>query len=102
MTIGSSEARGVRWRKLAVDGFVIVASILLAFAIDAWWDTFRDRAAAERQLDVLNGQIAANYEVLEQAAEQLSVSEAAMGALIHVIGPRRGSVQTTYVGALRT
>lgn len=29
--------------KLIVEGFAIVISILLAFAIDAWWDNRRDK-----------------------------------------------------------
>lgn len=28
----------IQWNRLAVEAFVIVGSILLAFAIDAWWD----------------------------------------------------------------
>lgn len=35
------------WRRAVVEGVVIVASILLAFALDAWWDA-RGEAEAER------------------------------------------------------
>ena len=34
----------ISWSRVIVEGAVIVASILLAFAIDTWWDN-RDRAA---------------------------------------------------------
>ncbi len=37
------------WRRVLIEGAVIVVSILLAFAIDAWWDGRKDRVA-ERQL----------------------------------------------------
>lgn len=35
----------VPWRRLTAEGTAIVLSILLAFAIDAWWDDRRDRQA---------------------------------------------------------
>jgi hypothetical protein len=35
------------WQRIAVEGVVIVASILLAFSIDAWWDG-KQRQAEER------------------------------------------------------
>jgi hypothetical protein len=33
-----AEIRTVPWKHIAVEAAAIVASILLAFAIDAWWD----------------------------------------------------------------
>jgi len=40
----------IPWSRIAVEGIAIVASILLAFAIDAWWD---DRQRAETEQVVL-------------------------------------------------
>lgn len=39
----------IQWKRLSVEAFVIVASILLAFSIDAWWDT-RQSVSREREL----------------------------------------------------
>lgn len=39
----------IAWKRLAIEAPVIVVSILLAFAIDAWWDE-RGERAAERVL----------------------------------------------------
>ncbi len=36
--------RQVPWLRVFVEGVVIVASILLAFGIEAWWDGVQDRA----------------------------------------------------------
>jgi hypothetical protein len=33
----------IPWKRIAVEGAVIVVSILLAFAIDAWWDERKER-----------------------------------------------------------
>jgi hypothetical protein len=60
-----SPTKGIPWLRVAVEGVVIVGSILLAFGIDAWWEALgrRDEArsavvaltsdfeAVERQLD---------------------------------------------------
>ena len=42
--------RTIPWRRIAVEGIAIVASILLAFAIDAWWN---DRQQDESEQVVL-------------------------------------------------
>lgn len=36
---------GIPWTRLAAESIAIVGSILLAFAIDAWWDDRADRSA---------------------------------------------------------
>lgn len=41
----------VSWRRLLPEGVTIVLSILMAFAIDAWWDGARDAEAERRVLE---------------------------------------------------
>ena len=38
-----SDTREIPWKRLVVEGAAIVASILLAFAIDAWWQDRSDQ-----------------------------------------------------------
>jgi hypothetical protein len=33
-----TKAERIPWKRLSVEAMAIVASILLAFAIDAWWE----------------------------------------------------------------
>lgn len=40
-----TETQRIAWRRLSLEAIVIVASILLAFAIDAWWAERGDRNA---------------------------------------------------------
>jgi len=40
----------IPWKRFAVEGFVIVASILLAFGIDAWWDERQERQFEQEAL----------------------------------------------------
>ena len=46
---GDRLTRGIPWGRVAVEGVVIVASILIAFGIDAWWDS-RQRRFDEDEL----------------------------------------------------
>jgi hypothetical protein len=46
-----SSARNVPWFRIAAEGAVVVASILLAFAIDAWWDERLERRAERRSYE---------------------------------------------------
>ncbi len=40
-----SESNKIAWQRLAIEAPVIIVSILLAFAIDAWWEERADRQA---------------------------------------------------------
>lgn len=73
-----SDLRGRdRLKRVLIDGFVIVASILLAFGIDAWWDRTKRAgedaewiAAVRLDLETTRGQI----------EEAIVASEAIVGA----------------------
>ena len=47
----------IAWKRILAEGSAIVASILLAFAIDAWWD---ERASDERRALLIGG-LAADF-----------------------------------------
>ena len=40
----------IPWKRLSVEAIAIVASILLAFAIDAWWDDRQERELEQKAL----------------------------------------------------
>ena len=46
------------WSRILAEGSAIVVSILLAFAIQAWWEGRQSRALEQDTLD----QLAANFE----------------------------------------
>jgi hypothetical protein len=48
-----------RWTDLAVEGVVIVVSILLAFALDAWWDSRGQRQEEAQVLENLRSEFQA-------------------------------------------
>jgi len=50
-----TQVRTFSWRRVAVESMAVVLSILLAFAIDAWWDATKER---ERESQLLQGLLA--------------------------------------------
>ncbi len=50
---------------MAVEAAAIVASILLAFSIDAWWDDRKDRAEEQRILTSLKSEFEQNLELID-------------------------------------
>ncbi|MEM1176126.1 MAG: hypothetical protein AAGA33_11425 [Pseudomonadota bacterium] len=50
----------VPWARLLIEGGVIVFSILLAFAIDAWWDERQDREREVQQLARVSAELELN------------------------------------------
>jgi hypothetical protein len=64
-----SENRSFRgsFGRLLLEGVAIVASILFAFSIDAWWDGHQERQEEERLLIALLDEFRENKELLEEA-----------------------------------
>ena len=61
-------AQQIPWKRLSVEGFAIVVSILLAFAIDAWWEERGDRQAEIVLLERLQAdfiELSVNLKVVE-------------------------------------
>lgn len=71
-------AETVRWRRLVLESAAVVASILLAFAIDAAWD-LRQELAEERELLLgLRQELAENQSIIEQSRAE---TQEALGLL---------------------
>lgn len=59
-----SEDQSTRYRRLLVEGVVIVTSILLAFAIDALWAQRQDRSAERQALVSLESEFESNRQLI--------------------------------------
>ena len=90
----------------AVEGLVIVASILLAFAVDALWDQRQERARMFEYLTALEGEfLAARDEILDQIGDHrdqlVAVNELltglAAGEPEDFLLPRLGRLNALYV-----
>lgn len=86
-----TEAQFIPWKRIAVEGAAIVASILLAFAIDAWW---QDRTQAALQHDQLQMLVNEFRTAKRQLEWQVGAVESSLRGTIRVLelmGPTASS-----------
>ena len=60
-----NESQNIPWKRLSVEAAAIVASILLAFSIDAWWDEWRDSQRESEILVALKNDFQQNRDILQ-------------------------------------
>jgi len=80
-----STNRRVHWLRVVGEGAVIIASILLAFGIDAWWDKRQERSEETRILQDLHAEFLENkirladyvtiHEEIQEAARRISTPD---------------------------
>lgn len=68
-----AEANSIQWRSVSTEGAAIIASILLALAIDAWWDYFGDRREEAKLLRNLEAELSDNLQNLTDGIEDVEV-----------------------------
>ena len=61
----------LKWRPAVLDGFAVLVGILLAFAIDAWWDLRGQDEEARAYLTALETELIENRKIIEQDLEFL-------------------------------
>ena len=83
-----TEPQNIPWKRIAVEAAAIVVSILLAFAIDAWWDDRQD-AATERvilsSLLVELRSVESRIDLVDQRI--VGIRDSAMRLLDAAVGP---------------
>ena len=60
----------IPWPRILIEGVVIAASILLALAADAWWDSVQERAVERNVLSALHAEFKTNLEILAQTSRR--------------------------------
>ncbi len=72
----------IPWKRLYVEAAAIVGSILLAFAIDAWWDEIGDRRSERAVLEALDAEFKKNQELLNEQIDVYHRRASAASALL--------------------
>ncbi len=67
-----TEPRIIPWKQISVEAVAIVLSILLAFAIDAWWAEKNERNVEHEALKALHSDFIASRESIERVLQSLS------------------------------
>jgi hypothetical protein len=89
-----NESRKIPWNRLVAEGFVVVASILLAFAIDAWWDGYLEDRREDRQLAAMREEFLASSVAIVEVLESIQQHANGVDELISMLKSAEGkSVQ---------
>ncbi len=85
--------RSVPWPRILAEGGAIVVSILLAFAIDAWWQERSDRDREQTAIRRLIVEYEANFDRLEADKKTHEAVLAATDQLLDMVGPDPAEVE---------
>lgn len=80
-------------RRLVLEGSVIVLSILLAFAIDAWWDERKEENAQLERLVRVAAELQLNSERIQSKIETLQIAINATSEYLSWMGPQPQEIQ---------
>jgi len=98
----SDASRPIEWDRLLVEGVVIVASILLAFAIDASWENRLERQAEKGQLLSVLAELETNAERIQDKLDALAIAEVAAREFLSWTGPEPQTVTESELTAAFT
>jgi len=79
------DANSIQWKRLSVEATAIVASILLAFAIDALWDERELREQEIAQLHALHADFTENVKRLQRVIDRQEEFVASQARLLEII-----------------
>jgi hypothetical protein len=88
-----AETQNIPWPRIAVEAAAIVASILLAFAIDAWWDDSKEQKAEADHLARVLAELENNSDVIEEKLDTISSAITATSEFMSWMGPEPEPVQ---------
>lgn len=77
----------IGWRRAITEGLVIVASILLAFGIEAWWAERQESQRRDALMEDLQAEILANVASLEDALERQRLRVTRIEVLLNELTP---------------
>ena len=84
--LAMSDVKSMQWRRLTAEAAAIVLSILLAFAIDAWWQFRGDREAEQVVLANLLVEFKRNRVELDRTLRSLTENQDAAQRLLTFTG----------------
>ncbi len=91
--------QNISWARLAVEATAIVASILLAFAIDAWWSDREIDQWQTAQLRALRDEFSANLKSLDIIVQTHDSTVRSLESLIAQIRDTNDTIQVTVSDA---
>jgi hypothetical protein len=78
-----NNAQNIPWKRISVEAVAIVASILLAFSIDALWENYQDRREEYEILLGLNDEFSRHVASIEESIRQVEQISDSIGFLLN-------------------
>lgn len=83
-----TESNKIAWKQISIEAVAIVLSILLAFAIDAWWTDLQRSADESESIELIKRDIESSIEMLEyHVAFSRTAAQSAADAYTALSGP---------------
>jgi hypothetical protein len=95
-------SKQIPWLRVFVEGVVIVASILLAFGIEAWWDGRQEAEERSQLLSTMRESVQLNRASLEENIEGSESAQARTRRFIEMENPELAAVSTDTALSLLT
>jgi len=89
-----AETQEIPWPRITVEAAAIVASILLAFSIDAWWEDSKEQNAEVDQVLRVLAELEINADIIEQKLGTISTAITATSEFMSWMGPDPEPVQS--------
>lgn len=83
-----SDPSNISWNRILVEGIAIIASILIAFAIDAWWEDRQETESEIRSLVRVSTELEVNSERIQSKLRTIEASIEATSTFISWMGPQ--------------
>jgi hypothetical protein len=99
---GRMESVRDQWRRHVIEAVVIAASILSAFAIDAWWDARQEQNRARVEIESLKVEFSAVAVELDRATAELDAARTATQQLARLAGPNPSPLSGDSLARLLT
>ena len=87
-----SDQSSIPWNRILVEGIAIIASILIAFAIDAWWENRQESASEVRDLVRVSAELESNSERIQDKLQTIVASIQATSTFISWMGPEPADI----------
>ena len=91
--------RSIPWLRICAESVAIVGSILLAFAIDAWWDERLERRLEAQQLERQHLELATNIERIDELLISARIVSTGLAIISQIEGELSRDSQITIVPA---
>ena len=88
-----NDRSNIPWNRILVEGVAIIASILIAFAIDAWWDDRQESASEVRALNRVSAELETNSERIRDKLQTITASIQATSTFISWMGPQPADIE---------